>query len=116
MLRGLSSLRYKPSRVRCTHKFHTCSTLKQATVTAQIPAHSEFDVIVIGGGHAGTEACAAAARSGAKTLLLTQNTDTIGSIFIYICQLGSILILKFRGNVMQSFIWRCWKRCTCQRN
>jgi tRNA uridine 5-carboxymethylaminomethyl modification enzyme len=55
--------------------------LKQATVATQIPAHSEFDVIVIGGGHAGTEACAAAARSGAKTLLLTQNKDTIGSVF-----------------------------------
>lgn len=40
----------------------------------------QFDVIVIGGGHAGTEACAAAARMGAKTLLLTQNIDTIGQM------------------------------------
>ena len=38
----------------------------------------KFDVIVIGGGHAGTEAAAAAARMGAKTLLLTQNIETIG--------------------------------------
>lgn len=37
-----------------------------------------FDVIVIGGGHAGTEACTAAARVGARTLLITQNKDTIG--------------------------------------
>lgn len=37
-----------------------------------------FDVIVIGGGHAGCEAAAAAARMGAKTALLTQNLDTIG--------------------------------------
>jgi tRNA uridine 5-carboxymethylaminomethyl modification enzyme len=37
-----------------------------------------FDVIVIGGGHAGTEAAAAAARSGAKTMLLTHKIDTVG--------------------------------------
>lgn len=44
---------------------------------AASPTH-DFDVIVIGGGHAGTEACTAAARVGARTLLITQNTDTIG--------------------------------------
>jgi tRNA uridine 5-carboxymethylaminomethyl modification enzyme len=38
----------------------------------------EFDVIVIGGGHAGTEAAAAAARMGAKTALLTHKRDTVG--------------------------------------
>ncbi len=39
-----------------------------------------YDVIVIGGGHAGTEAAHAAARLGAKTLLLTQNIETIGQM------------------------------------
>lgn len=40
----------------------------------------EFEVIVIGGGHAGTEAALAAARCGAKTLLLTQNIETLGQM------------------------------------
>ncbi|WKZ12617.1 MAG: tRNA uridine-5-carboxymethylaminomethyl(34) synthesis enzyme MnmG [Gammaproteobacteria bacterium] len=40
----------------------------------------QFDIIVIGGGHAGTEAAAAAARLGAQTLLLTQNLETIGQM------------------------------------
>lgn len=47
------------------------SGLEQAT---------RFEVIVIGGGHAGTEAALAAARSGARTLLLTHNIETLGQM------------------------------------
>src|SRR5271167_3645465 len=41
---------------------------------------AEFDVIVIGGGHAGTEAALAAARMGRKTLLLTHSIETLGQM------------------------------------
>ncbi|MFT6791076.1 MAG: tRNA uridine 5-carboxymethylaminomethyl modification enzyme [Cellvibrionaceae bacterium] len=41
---------------------------------------TRYDVIVIGGGHAGVEACLASARMGCSTLLLTQNLDTLGQM------------------------------------
>jgi tRNA uridine 5-carboxymethylaminomethyl modification enzyme len=43
-------------------------------------SHYQYDVIVIGAGHAGTEAAAAAARLGARTALLTTNLDTVGQM------------------------------------
>ncbi|WP_417657404.1 tRNA uridine-5-carboxymethylaminomethyl(34) synthesis enzyme MnmG [Pseudidiomarina aestuarii] len=42
--------------------------------------HQHYDVIVIGGGHAGTEAALAAARMGCQTLLLTHNIETLGQM------------------------------------
>src|SRR5437764_3615130 len=42
--------------------------------------HARFDVIVVGGGHAGCEAAAAAARMGAKTALLTHRFATVGAM------------------------------------
>ena len=41
---------------------------------------SQYDVIVVGGGHAGTEACLSAARMGCRTLLLTHNIETLGQM------------------------------------
>ena len=54
---------------------------KRTSVPSPTYTHPQhFDVIVVGGGHAGTEAALAAARMGAQTLLLTHNIETLGAM------------------------------------
>ncbi len=54
--------------------------LTRRFISTIVTNNQPFDVIVIGGGHAGCEAAAAAARCGAQSLLLTHKIDTIGEM------------------------------------
>lgn len=53
---------------------------RSSGTSAEESGTSKYDVIVIGGGHAGVEAAAAAARVGAQTLLITHKIDSIGKV------------------------------------
>ncbi len=87
---ALSNLREPPRTLRCNFLFSVCAFAvkhlsppgyNSAPVTEpDMDYPHSFDVIVVGGGHAGTEAALAAARMGARTLLLTQNIETLGQM------------------------------------
>lgn len=64
-------------RLRFPKTLFTCSIASDVRI-------QHYDVIVVGGGHAGTEAVAAASRVGAKTVLITQKIQTIGELRVFI--------------------------------
>ena len=54
------------------------ASLERHSLKALCTAFGSYDVVVVGGGHAGTEAAAASARMGSKTLMITQKFKTVG--------------------------------------
>ncbi|KAF7492204.1 Protein MTO1 -like protein [Sarcoptes scabiei] len=63
---------------RCSIRFWEIMVQRRLSLTSQ--PQSQFDVIVVGGGHAGTEAATAAARMSSRTLLVTHKFQTIGEM------------------------------------
>lgn len=78
--RSILATRRSPVRsiTRRLEIYHPVRLAKTKAAQSTVPQY-DYDVIVIGGGHAGTEACTAAARVGARTLLITQDTSKIGT-------------------------------------
>src|SRR5690242_13052959 len=68
------------STVQGAGSFDPARTLRYICALSESAMQNSFDVIVIGGGHAGCEAAAAAARMGAKTALVTHKFATIGAM------------------------------------
>ena len=77
---GIGSGTYKVSKLHLSFDFQYNARFLLNERKSVLKQSNTFDVIVIGGGHAGTEAALASARSGASTLLLTHSIETIGQM------------------------------------
>ncbi|KAJ7711992.1 mitochondrial translation optimization protein [Mycena metata] len=64
----------------CSQALRNASLKRLFSTGSSESLNAQYDVCIIGGGHAGCEAAAGSARTGARTLLLTQNVDTIGEM------------------------------------
>ena len=91
VLANFQGFRFQPKALASTLKSIKISrfTLCRCRSTITQGSQAEYDVVIVGGGHAGTEAACTAARMGRKTLLVTHKVDTIGMI-LHIAISGSI--------------------------
>lgn len=100
----LLNMRHRALAQRCIGHF-LCTAGYSTISRSIIGTEQQFDVIVVGGGHAGTEAACAAARVGVNTLLVTPNIQKIGELkaglvdhtaFLRVCEPKTTIALEFK--------------------